>query len=173
MKINIRNIKNVKIIDFLSLILIIIFMILLYLYAQLKFFNKPYVNFCGYTIFQVITGSMDPVIKTDDIVIVKLTKNIKENDIITYKSGENFITHRIIKKDGDKIITKGDANPVEDSPTNRGAVAGKVIFIISNVAVWTSVLKSPKVIIALIISLIVIRLLFFNKHTKWMITRII
>ena len=166
MKINIKNIKNIRIIDILSLVLIIVFMVLLYLYAQLKFFNKPYANFCGYTVFQVITGSMEPVIKTDDVVIIKLTKNVKEDDIITYKSGENFITHRIIKKDGDKIITKGDANPVEDSPINRGAVVGKVIYIFSNVAIWVAVLKNPKVVIALIVSLIVIKLLFFNKHTK-------
>ena len=160
------NLKKLKIVDVLSLILIIIFMILLYLYAQLKFFNKPYINFCGYTIFQVVTGSMEPGIKTNDIVIVKLTKNVNENDIITYQSRGNFITHRIVTKNGDKIITKGDANPVEDSPINRGAVVGKVIFVFANVDAWISVLKTPKVIISLIISVVIIRFLFFNKHTK-------
>lgn len=158
--------KLLKKIDFFTTILVVILVILLYCYAQLKIFGKKYINFCGYTVFQVITGSMADTIQIKDIVLVKLTKDVEVNDIITYKSGENFVTHRVIQKDNEKIITKGDANTSEDSPITTDDVVGKVIYIVSNVAVWINVLKTPQVIIAIIISIIVIKLLFFNKDIK-------
>jgi len=162
--------KKKKKIDFVMIILVIVLLILLFFLAELKLFGKRYINFFGYTVFQVVTGSMDPVIKIDDIVIVKLTSDVKEDDIITYKSDDNFITHRIIKKNDDEIITKGDANNTEDSPILQDDVVGKVVYIISNVAIWIKVFKEPKVVVSLIISIIIIRLLFFkdikNKNSE-------
>lgn len=162
--------KKKKKIDFVMIILVIVLLILLFFLAELKLFGKRYINFFGYTVFQVVTGSMDPVIKIDDIVIVKLTNDVKEDDIITYKSDDNFITHRIIKKNDDEIITKGDANNTEDSPILQDDVVGKVVYIISNVAIWIKVFKEPKVVVSLIISIIIIRLMFFkdikNKNSE-------
>lgn len=154
--------KNKKI-DFLTIILVVILIIVCYCYAQLKIFGREYINFCGYTIFQVITGSMAETINIKDIVIVKITDDVAENDIITYKSGENFITHRIIKIDNEKIITKGDANNSEDEPITKDVIVGKVVFIFSNIAVWINVLKTPQVIIAIVITILAIWLLFFYK----------
>ena len=154
--------KKKKKIDFVMIILVIVLLILLFFLAELKLFGKRYINFFGYTVFQVVTGSMDPIIKIDDIVIVKLTNDVKEDDIITYKSNDNFITHRIIKKNDDEIITKGDANNTEDAPILQDDVVGKVVYIISNVAIWIKVFKEPKVVVSLVISIVIIRLMFFN-----------
>ncbi len=151
-------------IDFIMLILLLILFLLLYFLAELKLFGKRYINFFGYTIFQVVTGSMEPTIKTSDIIIVKLTKEVSENDIITFKADNNFITHRIIKKDNEQIITKGDANNTEDLPITDDAVVGKVIYIFTNVAVWIKVFKDPKVVIVLIISIIIIKIMFFKDE---------
>ena len=109
---------------------------------------------------------MADTINVKDIVIVKLTKDVKENDIITYRNGENFVTHRIIRIEDDQIITKGDANNTEDNPITRNDIVGKVVFIISNVAIWINVLKSPQVIIAITISILAIWILFKNKKIK-------
>ena len=154
--------KNIKKIDFVTLFLIIILIIVSYCYAQLKVFGKEHIEFCGYTIFQVITGSMEDTIKIKDIVIVKLTDDVKENDIITYKSNGNFVTHRIISIDGDQIVTKGDANNSKDDPITKGDVVGKVVYIIANVAVWTQVLTTPQVIIAILVTIVAIWLLFIR-----------
>ena len=151
-------------IDFIMLILLLILFLLLYFLAELKLFGKRYINFFGYTIFQVVTGSMEPTIKTSDIIIVKLTKEVSENDIITFKADNNFITHTIIKKDNEQIITKGDANNTEDLPITDDAVVGKVIYIFTNVAVWIKVFKDPKVVIVLIISIIIIKIMFFKDE---------
>lgn len=155
--------EKLKKIDFISIILIIIFLIVFYCFAQLKILKRDYINFCGYTVFQVITGSMEDTIKIKDIILVEITKDVEENDIITFKSGENFVTHRIINKDRDNLITKGDANNSLDDPIKLDDVVGKVIFVISDVAVWISVLKTPEVIIATIISIIVIWIMFFKN----------
>lgn len=146
-------------------ILIIILAILLFCYAQLKVFHNEYINFCGYTIFQVITGSMSPTIKEQDIVVVKLTNEVKTNDIITFRVGNDFVTHRIIGLEEGKIITRGDANNSQDAPIEKNVIVGKVVFIISNVAIWMQVIKQPIVIGAIIVTIIAIKILFL-KETK-------
>lgn len=155
-----------KLDTFFTIILIIILAILVFCYAQLKIFNKDYINFCGYTIFQVITGSMSNTINPQDIVIVKLTDDVKTHDIITFRVGDDFVTHRIIGNEEDKIITRGDANNSQDAPITKDQIIGKVVFIISNVAIWINVIKEPVVIAAIIISIIVIKLLFFKENKK-------
>lgn len=155
--------EKLKNIDFVAIILIIILVILLFCYSQIKIFGKKYINFCGYTIFQVITGSMADTIQIKDIVIVKLTQDVEVNDIITYKSGEDFVTHRVIKMEDNKITTKGDANNSEDNPITKDEVVGKVVFIISNVAVWMNVFRTPEVLLAIIFTIIMIKILFFRK----------
>ena len=155
-----------KLDTFSTIILIIILAILVFCYAQLKIFNKDYINFCGYTIFQVITGSMSNTINPQDIVIVKLTDDVKTHDIITFRVGDDFVTHRIIGNEEDKIITRGDANNSQDAPITKDQIVGKVVFIISNVAIWINVIKEPVVIAAIIISIIVIKLLFFKENKK-------
>lgn len=149
-----------KKIDFITIILLIIFIIVAYCYAQLKVFNYDYINFCGYTIFQVITGSMEDTIKIKDIVIVKLTDEVEENDIITYKYKDDFVTHRVIEINEKEIITKGDANTSKDDPITKNDIVGKVVFIIANVAIWVDVLKTPQVLIAIVITIIAIWFLF-------------
>lgn len=158
--------KWYKKIDFSMLILIIILVGVLTCFLQLKLFGKDHIEFFGYTVFRVITGSMSNVIEPEDIVIVKLTKDVEKNDIITYRSGSDFITHRIIEMDNNKIITKGDANNSEDEPIELDVVVGKVVFIFNHVGVWINVVKSPQVIIAVAISIIAIKFLFFNNKNK-------
>ena len=155
--------EKLKNIDFVAIILIIILVILLFCYSQIKIFGKKYINFCGYTIFQVITGSMADTIQIKDIVIVKLTQDVEVNDIITYRRGEDFVTHRVIKIEDNKITTKGDANNSEDNPITKDEVVGKVVFIISNVAVWMNVFRTPEVLLAIIFTIIMIKILFFRK----------
>lgn len=158
--------KLIKKIDFFTALLLFILIVLLYFFAQLKVFGKKYINCFGYTIFQVITGSMEDTIKINDIVVVKIDSDFNENDIITFKNDENFITHRVIKKTDEEIITKGDNNTAEDEPIKKEDVVGKVVYIVQNVNVWINVLKTPEVIIAIIVTILVIKLLFFNKHVK-------
>lgn len=150
----------------ITIILLVILSILVFCYAQLKVFHKDYIEFCGFTVFQVITGSMSDTINPQDIVIVKLTDDVKVNDIITFRVGEDFVTHRVIGIENDEIITRGDANNSQDAPISKEDIVGKVVFIISNVAVWMKVIKEPIVIITIIFTIVVIKIMFFKKN-KW------
>ncbi|MGX6442455.1 signal peptidase I SipW [Neobacillus sp. K501] len=76
----------------------------------------------GYQLKTVLSGSMEPGIKTGSIIAVKLageTDKLKKGDVITFKMDEqNLATHRIIEvvKSGDQVMyrTKGDNNKTAD-----------------------------------------------------------
>ena len=124
--------------------------------AQVKILNKDYANIFGYTFFEVATGSMANTINIGDIVVVKVNEAFKENDIIVYKEENSFITHRVIKIDGQDLITRGDANNSEDKPIKSDQILGKVIYIIPKIGIWRRVLASPEILGMIIISIILL-----------------
>ncbi len=101
-------------------VILIIIIVLLSIYALLRFTNKI-------EILKVETGSMRDKINVGDYILIHKQSNYKVNDIVTYKINESYITHRIVEIDEDKIITKGDANNVEDSEITKEDIIGKVI----------------------------------------------
>lgn len=150
----------------LGIVIIAIFFAL-YSFIQLVILEKDYVNYFGYTLFEVQSGSMSPTINVDDMLLVKLTTDIKKGDIITYKNEENFITHRVIEANGDKIITKGDSNNSEDKIINKDAVLGKIVKIFPKFGKWKKILLSPGVLIALFSTLTIFSLgLSYNDKKK-------
>ena len=146
-----KIIKNI-IINLIIFVLGIIAILAIWTSIQLSVQNKEYANIFGYTIFSTETGSMAPTMKKGDIVIVKIGEQVQEQDIITYKQEKSFITHRIIKKEGNSIIAKGDNNNTQDEPIQEDAVVGKVVHIINNVEVWKKVFTDISVIIPLCIT---------------------
>ena len=150
----------------LGIVIIAIFFAL-YSFIQLVILEKDYVNYFGYTLFEVQSGSMSPTINVDDMLLVKITNDIKKGDIITYKNEENFITHRVIEANGDKIITKGDSNNSEDKIINKDAVLGKIVKIFPKFGKWKKILLSPGVLIALFSTLTIFSLgLSYNDKKK-------
>ena len=160
--------KKKRKVDVLLIILCLCLIFALYGAAQIKFFGKRYVNYFGYTVFQVITGSMEPTIMTKDIVVEKITKDVNIDDIVTYKFKDDFITHRVIEQGENYIVTKGDNNNAEDLPVAKEDIVGRVIFVIPKVAIWVRVIKTPQVIIALVLTITIFKILFFSNknHTN-------
>lgn len=109
--------------------------------------KENYTNILGYTFLEVVTGSMSGTIEIGDGIIVKLTSEIKENDIIVYKKADNLITHRLIKIEEDRLITKGDANNIPDEPITKDMIIGKVIFIIPQIHFWKKVIMIFSIIL--------------------------
>ena len=119
--------------------------------------------------FSTATGSMAPTIEIGDIVFVKIgNDDVKEQDIVTYKKDGKFITHRIIKIDGENIITKGDNNNTADKEITKDVIVGKVVSIINNVEVWKSVFTDKSVIIPVTITIVlfIILVTYKEKSTK-------
>ena len=101
---------------------------------------------------------MEPTLNVKDLIVVKKTSNISKNDIITYIDGKDFITHRVIKIEGNTLTTKGDSNNSDDVRINKSKVIGKVILRIPKGGVLREVFTTPKVIVSIVVTLILISL---------------
>ena len=76
-----------------------------------------------------MTGSMEDNIHAGDYILILKKDNYRVGDIVTFSKEGYYITHRIIKMEGNKVTTKGDANNVEDATINESSIIGKVILI--------------------------------------------
>ena len=97
----------------------------------------------GYGIAIVLSGSMEPVISKDDLILVKESESYAVDDIVVYQNINSLVVHRIIAIDGDSIITKGDANNVADEPISAADIKGKVLMWNSFAGKGVSFLKTP------------------------------
>ena len=158
-----KIIKN-SIINLIIFILGFIAIIAIWSSIQLNVQNKEYINIFGYSIFSTATGSMSPTMEIGDIVLVKIGQDAKEKDIITYKKDNAFITHRIIKIDGESIIAKGDNNNTQDEGITKDAIVGKVVYIMNNVEVWKKVFSDTTVIIPVVLTVILFVILVSYKE---------
>ena len=152
----------------INLIIFILVIIVITIWAsiQLNVKNEEYINIFGYSVFNTETESMSPTIKKGDIVIVKIGEPIQENDIITYKKENTFITHRILEIEEKSIITKGDNNNTSDEEITQDVVIGKVVYVVKNVEIWKKVFTDADVIVPIIISVILIIILISYKENK-------
>ena len=114
----------------------------------------------NYKVMTVLSGSMEPSIKTGSIVFVKPLSGYKEGDVISFKDIENqdrIVTHRIVNvisgMDGLYYEVKGDAN---DSPdwmqVPKENVVGKVLFSIPYIGYALNGIRQPIVFTLLIIT---------------------
>lgn len=108
----------------------------------------------GFGISVVLSGSMEPELSVGDLLIVKETKDVKKNDIIVFQDGRSLVVHRVIEKDGNQLVTKGDANNTPDKPIDKSVVKGKVICTIPYVGGLVNFLKTPAGTVLLLIGAI-------------------
>ncbi len=143
-----RGISNI-----LFIILLILLTISFYSWIQVAVIHKPYSSFMGYSIFEVVTGSMSGTIEINDYIIVKETKDIKLKDVVTFKDKDSIVTHRVVEIKPDSIVTMGDANTSEDVELKIDDIIGKVVYVIPNGGVWKKVFTDYKVIIAIFVTM--------------------
>lgn len=158
-----------------------ILIVILVLVAIVTFSTKiPFLSQIGLNFFYVISGSMEPTIKTGSLIYIGKYKvaELKKNDIITFYSREpksgavNVVTHRIIDvikdekkeivKENDKNIekmivkyefsTKGDANnTVDQRLTPSGNIIGLYKWSIPKLGYVTHFAQTPKGFVLMII----------------------
>jgi signal peptidase len=89
-----------------------------------------YVLKTDYPMASITSGSMWPTLKEGDLVFIKginSKEEIKEGDIVVYQNPKGFTIHRVIQLNENTLITKGDANNVNDSPVEYKDVIGKIV----------------------------------------------
>ena len=138
----------------------------MYSFICLKVVKKDYVNYFGYTYFEILTGSMEDEINIDDYVFVKVTDDVKKDDIISYKKGNDIITHRIIKIDDKEIITRGDANNIDDDPIEKDQVIGKVVHVGRNFGKYIKIITEPIVLITFFATLVLFSIAFSKDKER-------
>lgn len=99
----------------------------------------------------VLSGSMEPSIKTGSVVIIKPVKQYEIGDVVTFgKDDKNNVptTHRIaemhVVSGETRFVTKGDANDDRDihEITSR-EIVGKVLFDIPYLGFILDMAKKP------------------------------
>ena len=143
----------------------VILVVTIYNDIQVKVFNKDYADFFGYSTFEVQTGSMAPAINANDLIIVKESDSFKIRDIVTYKKGNDFITHRVVESYKETYVTRGDANNAKDEAITKDQIVGKVVKVIPNFGALRQTILNPFVLITLIITIYIISRLFSNKKS--------
>ena len=134
----------------LIVIIVITFFLVAYNFFQLRVKQNDHVNFFGYSVFEVVSNSMSPTIEKKDVIIIKLDDDIEVDDIITYRNDGSFVTHRVIEKNRDSYITRGDANNSTDVPVMKEDVLGRVVRTVSGLGVWREVIMTPSVLVSII-----------------------
>ena len=128
--------------------------------------------------YVVSSGSMEPVLKVNDVLIVRDAgswQDLTIGDIIVFnrpEGGDRVIVHRIVEfgvdVNGERAVrTQGDANPGSipgtDYPIRQDDYIGKVIYVIPGIGVITKVISPP---VNYIIIAIILAILFFNRLGK-------
>lgn len=129
----------------------------------------------GYSVLRVMTGSMEPEIREDSLLVVQKTppEDIVPGDVISFFSPDPMLegavnTHRVmrVEKENGRIqfITKGDANVIEDTyPTDASALVGRVVFQSYGLGKAVSLLSNP-LVFGIIILLPLLIILLMNLY---------
>lgn len=107
-------------------------------------------SFMGYKPFIVLTGSMEPVFYSGDLVMVKEVEadSLQVGDVIAFREGTAVITHRIVQVEGEgpdlRFITKGDNNNVNDRrPVTVEQLEGVYLYRISKLGNFAMFMQTP------------------------------
>ena len=120
----------------------------------------------GYGAAVTLTGSMEPTIMPDDLIIVAEQEAYELDDIVVYQSGSILVVHRIISIDGQTVTTQGDANPVADEPMDVSLIKGKVIAIVPVLGNVARVLKTPAATLVLLAGAVLLLEMSFRKEKQ-------
>lgn len=127
--------KRIRSIFFTIILVLAVFVIIFTVITRI---NGGTPSLFGYSIFRVSSPSMSPAYEVGDVIIVKEceAKDLKVGDVCTYNGTKDqyagkIITHRVIKAEYKEngeyyIVTKGDANKIDDGPIRSADVIGKV-----------------------------------------------
>lgn len=91
-----------------------ILLVLVIIYIQF-FSSEMNIKPFGIEVLRVMSDSMNPVFKKNDIIIIQEQNEYKVGDIVAYIADDgNIVTHRIIEENENGFYTKGDNNNAKD-----------------------------------------------------------
>lgn len=188
MKLNKKDIATLVLIIVVSILLIPMLCVNVTLIVKGSIHKDQLPSVFGVAPLAVETGSMagdkPDSFNEGALIFVKLLddeqkQNLKEGDIVTYKTSDIYVTHRIImvnKDNEDKIksvITQGDANNGNDGEILLENIVGVCTKSIEGLGSFTLFLQTPigtlvfvGIPIVLFIIYDILRIRFGNKKTE-------
>ena len=117
----------------------------IYNFINIKILKNDLTKIGGYSVLEVVSGSMEPTIKVGDLIIIDTSaKEFEVDDIVTfYDVNGSFVTHRIISIDKNIMVTQGDNNNTKDEPSDMKNIVGKFVYKMPFVGSLLSSFKSP------------------------------
>jgi len=122
----------------------------------------------NYKLLVVTSGSMEPLISTGSVVVVRPTDHYQVGDVITYRARGNvekdkIVTHRIIDVEWvggaeDSYVVKGDANETADPyPIKKSEVIGKYYYKVAGIGYIVGYAKTlPGIVVIIVLATIII-----------------
>lgn len=100
----------------------------------------------------VLSGSMEPSIHVNDLLLVKEAEGVEigTGDVVVYQEDGKLISHRVVECREDMLVTRGDANETADDPIVRDQVKGIVFARIPYAGVLVSAIRQPAVSILML-----------------------
>ncbi len=167
----------------ISIVLLAVFVpVLLFnvvLIAQAYMSPEKVPEMFGVTPFIVVSGSMGDTIKVNDLIVTtninpeKLVANPENGDIVSYKSGDSVVTHRLVgyttTSDGQPaFIAKGDVNNTPDqTPVTYSMIEGQYRFRIPGLGGLALFLQSPLGLIMSILVPVIIFAVYVLTHSLY------
>lgn len=121
--------------------IMLVLAVLLCLYVVVQVLSRGHVSLGGYSVFRVVTGSMEPTMSVGALLLSKEVpiESIQVGDIICFKAQDSAIfgkmmTHRVLGVhtaiDGSLFFeTKGDANLAADAYfVTKSNFVGKIVW---------------------------------------------
>lgn len=118
----------------------------------------------GFAQVIVISGSMQPSIEAGDMIIIREKEKYEKNDIVTYRENDALITHRVVEINQFDVITKGDANKMNDDPVSLSDVEGKVVLRIPDAGNLLFFLRKPKGILTIACMVLILYMISFTVN---------
>ena len=117
----------------------------------------------GYSVMNIISGSMEDEIPKDSYILIKKVdaEEIERGDVICFYSSDPKIygmpnTHRVVEEPivtehGIEFVTKGDANPINDTVNARGdRLIGVHVKNLSGLTAFSNALKGNLLLFVII-----------------------
>lgn len=138
----------------------------LYLWNAQSVLNNTLPMPFGYGFAVVMSGSMEPALRVDDLVVIHAREEYRVGDIIVFQSGNERIIHRIVSIDGETVQTKGDANNVPDAPVALSEVKGTLVLRLPGLGVIARALRNPLGIVIVLAAAFVLLEMSYRKQRE-------
>lgn len=137
-----------------------------YFFIMDRVLNNEDTSVFGYSLAIVTSGSMEPTIGIDDLIIIHDEESYDIGDIITFNNHGSSVTHRIIDHNENGFVTKGDANNAADLDTVAiKDISGKVVLVLPVIGKFVMFLKTPLgMMILMFIGVILILYPFYQRQ---------